>query len=139
MYFSQTTANLISHFNYGTEKITKFATPTPLAAPLGMNFFRGYLLYAELLGNKIARYDLITNQTIEYPLSLSLLGPAVVRATFNNLDCVCFTASLSGANRCIGVVASASTPEKLMLIPTPASHQLSPSQPKTQKTSGTMI
>lgn len=103
MYFSQTTANLISHFNYQTEEITNFAVPTLLAAPLGMNFFRGYLWYAELLGNKIARFDPITNQTKEYPLPISLLGPAVVRATFSNPDRVCFTAFLGGANGCIGV------------------------------------
>lgn len=103
MYFSQTTANLISHFDYITEKITNFAVPTPLAAPLGMVFFRGYLWYAELLGNKIARFNPATNTTKEYPLPLSLLGPAVVRATFNNPDRVCFTAFLGGANGCIGV------------------------------------
>ncbi|QDS72785.1 hypothetical protein FKW77_005458 [Venturia effusa] len=103
MYFSQTTANLISHFDYATEEITNFAVPTPLAAPLGMVFFRGYLWYAELLGNKIARFDPITNTTKEYPLPLSLLGPAVVRATFNNPYRVCSTAFLGGANGCIGV------------------------------------
>ncbi|TID27262.1 NHL repeat-containing protein [Venturia nashicola] len=102
MYFSQTTANLISHFDYVTEDITSFAVPTPLAAPLGMVFFRGYLWYAELLGNKIARFDPVTNRTQEYPLPLSLLGPAVVRATFSDPDRVCFTAFLGGANGCIG-------------------------------------
>lgn len=103
MFFSQSTGNKISHFNYATEEITNFDVPTPLAAPLGMIYHDNYLWYAELLGNKIARLDSSTGETTEYPLPLSLLGPAVVRVALSNPDRVCFTAFFGGGNGCLNV------------------------------------
>lgn len=53
MFFSQTTGNVVSLFDYKTEKFTNYQVPTPESAPLGMNFFKGHLYFAELLGNKV--------------------------------------------------------------------------------------
>jgi len=53
MFFSQTTGNVVSLFDYKTEKFTNYPVPTPEGSPLGMNFFKGHLYFAELLGNKV--------------------------------------------------------------------------------------
>ncbi|KAE9387039.1 soluble quino protein glucose dehydrogenase [Gymnopus androsaceus JB14] len=103
MFFSQTTANVISHFNYASEVFTIYPLPTPLSAPLGMIYFKDYLWFAELLGNKIGRLDPNDGSITEYPLTLSLLGPAVVRVALSNPDRVCFTAFLAGANGCLNI------------------------------------
>ncbi|KUJ17349.1 uncharacterized protein LY89DRAFT_746879, partial [Mollisia scopiformis] len=102
MFFSQSTANLITHFDYTTEQFTNYPVPTPLSAPLGMVFFEGYLWFAELLGQKIGRLSPTTGSVTEYSVPLpTLSGPGVVRATFTKPSRICFTAILGGSNGCL--------------------------------------
>ena len=56
MFFSQTTGNVVSLFDYKTENFTNYPVPTMEGSPLGMNYFRGYLWFAEFLGNKVCMH-----------------------------------------------------------------------------------
>ena len=81
MYFSQTTGNVISLFDYETEQFTNYEIPTPLAAPLGMRLGSdGALWFTEFLANKIGRLDITTGNITEYDLPAAAFGPAVMRA-----------------------------------------------------------
>jgi len=81
MYFSQTTGNVISYFDYATEQFTNYPVPTPLAGPLGMIYAADAALwFCEFTGNKIGRLDPSTGDITEYPLPLTCAGPAVMRA-----------------------------------------------------------
>ncbi|KAK3060181.1 hypothetical protein LTS18_009135, partial [Coniosporium uncinatum] len=58
MYFSQTTGNVISYFDYATEQFTNYPVPTPLAGPLGMIYAADSALwFCEFTGNKIGRLE----------------------------------------------------------------------------------
>ncbi|KAF8861168.1 hypothetical protein BDZ45DRAFT_647723 [Acephala macrosclerotiorum] len=104
MFFSQTTASLITHLDYKTERFTNYPVPTPLAGPLGMVFFKGNLWFAEMLGQEMAKLDHATGRITEYPVPLpALAGPGVVRATFSSPDRVCFTAIIGGGNGCLHI------------------------------------
>ena len=81
MYFSQTTGNVITLFNYATEEFTNYPIHTPLAGPLGMIVGSdGALWFTEFLANKIGRLNQSTGSITEYDLPISALGPAVMRA-----------------------------------------------------------
>jgi len=93
MFFSQTTANLVTYFDYATEKFTSYPVP---GSPLGMIVASDKNLYvAELLGNAIHRLNTQTGETKTFHLPLQLLGPAVVRVETHNRY-VWFTAFLGG-------------------------------------------
>lgn len=98
MFFSQTTANLISLFDYKTHEIKSWSVPTPLSSPLGMRTsYDGALYFAELVGQKIGRLDPKTGEIKEYPLPIpSLLGPAVLRVQTEG-KYVWFTGALSNS------------------------------------------
>lgn len=97
MFFSQTTANLISHFNYKTEEFTNFEVPTPLAVPVGIYYASdGGLWFCEFAGQKIGRLNATDGTIVEYPVPLTLLGPAVMRAETEGRY-VWFTAFLGNA------------------------------------------
>jgi len=54
MFFTQTTANQITHFDYKTEKFTNYPIPTLLALPLGLIYYKNYLWFAEFGGQKVS-------------------------------------------------------------------------------------
>lgn len=81
IYFSQTSANLISFFSFATEQIESYAIPTPASFPLGMFVdSAGIVWFTELVGQKIGRFDPVSKTFKEYPVPLpALAGPAVIR------------------------------------------------------------
>lgn len=103
MFFSQTTANILTHFDYNTHNFTNYVIPTPEGSPLGVFYFRDFAWTAEFLGQKIARLNATSGEFVEYPLPATLLGPAVIRVGLHNPDRICFTAFLGDAIGCLGV------------------------------------
>ena len=80
MFFSQTTGNVITFFNYETEQFKNYPVPTPESGPLGMIFASDNALwFTEFLANKIGRLNATDGTIKEYPLPASLAGPAVMR------------------------------------------------------------
>ncbi|KAK5118828.1 hypothetical protein LTR62_000037 [Meristemomyces frigidus] len=83
MFFSQTTGNVISLFNYDSHTFQNYPVPTPLSGPLGMRLASdGALWFTEFIAQKIGRLNYTSGSITEYPiptLDLSLLGPAVLR------------------------------------------------------------
>ena len=81
IYFTQTSANLISFFSFETETIESYVIPTPASFPLGMFVdSEGYAWFTELVGQKIGRFDPRTKAFKEYPVPLPQLAtPAVIR------------------------------------------------------------
>lgn len=97
MYYSQTTANIVSLFDYRTHAFKNFQVPTPAAGPLGMRTaYDGGLWFTETLANKIGRLNHTTGAIKEYPLPPSLAGPAVLRVETAGRY-IWFTAILSNA------------------------------------------
>lgn len=98
MYFSQSTSNQISLFDYTTHKIKSWTIPTPLSAPLGMRTaVDGKLWFTELAAQKIASLDHKTGNITEYPLPVpALVGPAVLRVQ-EERRYLYFTAALSNS------------------------------------------
>lgn len=85
MYFTQTTANIVSFYEYSTKTFKNYKVPTLEGSPLGIIYASdGYAYFAEFLGNKIARLNPNTSEITEFPLPLSLAGPAVIRAETEN-------------------------------------------------------
>lgn len=81
MYFTQTTGNIISFYEYATGKFKTYNVPTTLAAPLGIFYASDDKVYfLETLGQRVGRLDPATGHIEEFQLPLSLLGPGVVRA-----------------------------------------------------------
>lgn len=81
MWFTQTTANLITHFDYASHKQTNYAVPTPLSSPVGIIVTPDSAIwFCEFLGQKIGRLNATTGEIKEYPVPPTLLGPAVMRA-----------------------------------------------------------
>lgn len=82
-YFTQTTNNQLTKFDYKTEELTSFEYPQKLSGPVGV--FnppadpKG-IWTCEFLGNRIARFDTDSHQFKQYPCLPTLLGPGVVRA-----------------------------------------------------------
>lgn len=81
MYFTQTTNNVISYYEYATGNFKTYTVPTALSAPLGIYYGSDNKVYfLELLGQKVGRLDPATGTIEEFPLPLNLFGPGVVRA-----------------------------------------------------------
>lgn len=81
MWFTQTTANVLTFFEYSTGQMTSYEVPTPLSSPVGVYVVpSGDVWICEFVGQKIAKFDPTTKKWTEYPVPLTLLGPAVVRA-----------------------------------------------------------
>lgn len=81
MYFSQTSGNVISLFDYTTNQFTNYPVPTPNSGPLGMRIAAdGALWFTEFFANKIGRLNITTGTITEYPVPASGFGPAVMRA-----------------------------------------------------------
>lgn len=101
MYFSQSSANLISLFDYKTHKIKSWKIPTPLSFPLGtFKADDGLLYFCEMEGQKIGSLNHKTGEIKEYPLPIPfLLGPAVMRIQIKRE--VFFTGAFSD---CIGAL-----------------------------------
>lgn len=85
IYFSQTSANLISFFSFATQKIESYAIPTPASFPLGVFVdSEGLVWFTELVGQKLGRFDPKTKSFTEYPVPVSLVTPAVIRVETEN-------------------------------------------------------
>lgn len=85
MYFTQTTGNVITYFNYATENFTNYPVPTPEGSPLGMFYASdGKAYFAELLGNKLGQLDPATGKIKEFLVPQPLSGPAVIRVETEN-------------------------------------------------------
>lgn len=77
--------------------MTSYEVPTPLSSPVGVYVVpSGDVWICEFLGQKIAKFDPTTKQFTEYPVPLTLLGPAVVRA-FTGGKYLWFTAIATNA------------------------------------------
>lgn len=80
IYFSQTSANLLSFFSFATQEIESYLIPTPASFPLGVFVDSdGFVWFTELVGQKIGRFDPRTKTFKEFPVPLSLVTPAVIR------------------------------------------------------------
>ena len=85
MWFTQTTANVVSYYEYATGEFKTYNIPTALSAPLGIYYASDDRVYfLELVGQKVGRLDPATGEIEEFPLPLNLLGPGVVRAETEN-------------------------------------------------------
>jgi streptogramin lyase len=82
MFFTQTTGNALTFFDYKTEQFTAYQVPTPLALPVGVYVPEdGSVWICEFGGQKIARFNFTDATWKEYPVPLlGGLGPAVMRA-----------------------------------------------------------
>ncbi|CZR69203.1 uncharacterized protein PAC_19103 [Phialocephala subalpina] len=81
MFFSQTTNNVILHFDYKTEEFTNWEVPTPLGGPVEIYYASDDgLRFCEFTGQKIGRLNATDGTFKEYPIPLTLLGPVVMRA-----------------------------------------------------------
>lgn len=96
VYFSQTTGNVITRFDYFTHEFTNFEVPTPGATPLGMYYTDGGVWVLEFTANRIARFDVEAQTFEEYDLD-GCVQPLVVRAaTDEMLWFACTTSSSIG-------------------------------------------
>ena len=81
IYFTQTSGNVISFFDFKDERFKNYEIPTPASFPLGVFVERGgRVVVTELIGNKMIVLDGKTGKLQEYPLPEPLQSPAVVRA-----------------------------------------------------------
>ena len=81
VYFSQTTGNVITKFDYKTHEFKNFQIPTPLSNPVGMYYASdGGIWFLEFLGQKVGRLDRKTGRIQEFPVPPSATGPVVMRA-----------------------------------------------------------
>lgn len=77
--------------------MTSYAVPTPASSPIGVIVVpSGDVWICEFLGQKIAKFSPSTKKFTEYPVPLTLLGPAVVRA-FTSNRYIWFTALAANA------------------------------------------
>ncbi|KAK3673875.1 hypothetical protein LTR78_006077 [Recurvomyces mirabilis] len=84
MYFTQTTGNVFTFYDFATGGFTNYKIPTPLALPLGLKVAsNGNLYIALLLANKILEFNPNTKAIVEYDLPLPGQLPTVVRAEKN--------------------------------------------------------
>ena len=81
IYFTQTSANLITFFDFETQNFKSFDIPTLLSFPLGVYVAsNGLVVVCELVGNKILTLNGKSGNIEEYPLPELVQNPAVVRA-----------------------------------------------------------
>lgn len=82
MWFTQTTGNVVTYYEYATGNFTNHAVPTPSSGPLGLKVSNttGDVWFCEFLASKMAKLDPKTGNITEYPLlDPALAGPAVLR------------------------------------------------------------
>lgn len=97
MWFTQTTANVLTFFEYATSKMTSYTVPTPQSNPVGVIVVpSGDVWICEFVGQKIAKFNPSTKKFTEYPVPPTLAGPAVVRA-FTSNKYIWFTAITANA------------------------------------------
>ncbi|MCJ1441974.1 MAG: hypothetical protein MMC23_002466 [Stictis urceolatum] len=81
IYFTQTTGNVLTFYEFETGEFTNYEVPTPAAMPLGvLHASDGNVYVAEFMGNKIAKFDTGTKTFTEFVIPVPLQGPSVVRA-----------------------------------------------------------
>jgi streptogramin lyase len=81
IWVTATTGNTFSFFSFETEKFTTYDVPTPVALPLGLYVASNGIVYvAELVANKILKFDPKTKVITEHPLPELAQFPAVIRA-----------------------------------------------------------
>jgi len=81
MFFTQTTAGVITHFNYKTEQFTNHVVPTQGSLPVGVFVTPDDAVwFCEFFVNKIGKLNATDGTFTEYPGNLNTTGPAVVRA-----------------------------------------------------------
>ena len=80
MWFTQSTANVISYYEYATGAFKNYPIPVP-NGPLGIKVASdGSVWFMGFLAQNIGRLDPRTGTFKFFPVPLDLLGPAVVRA-----------------------------------------------------------
>jgi len=80
MFFSQTTGNVVSLFDYNEHNFQNFDVPTPASGPLGMRTASdGALWFTEFFARKIGRLNYTSGVITEYDLPVTLEGPCVLR------------------------------------------------------------
>jgi streptogramin lyase len=80
MYYTQTTGNQVSLFDYENHTFKNFDVPTPLSGPLGCRTSTdGALWFTEFFANKIGRLNATSGVITEYGLPPLAFGPAVMR------------------------------------------------------------
>lgn len=81
MFFTQTTGNALTFFDYETTLFTPYQVPTPLALPVGVYVPEdGSIWTCEFGAQKIARLNFTDATWKEYDVPVGGLGPAVMRA-----------------------------------------------------------
>ena len=93
MFFTQTTGNVISYYEYATGAFKNYPVPTLAGGPLGLYYASDKKVYfCEFVGQKIGVLEPSTGDIIEYTVPLDLLGPAVIRV--ETQGAVWFTATV---------------------------------------------
>lgn len=81
IFFTQSTANVISFYDFAQGNFKSWTIPTLAAGPLGIFYASdGGAWFCEFTGQKIGRLDPKTGTFREYPVPPGLLAPAVMRA-----------------------------------------------------------
>ena len=81
IYFTQTSGNVISFFDFKDQKFKNYNIPTPASFPLGVYVASdGRVVVTELLGNKMIFLNGSSGAITEHPLPELAQMPAVVRA-----------------------------------------------------------
>jgi len=80
MWFTQTTGNLLCHFDYYSTAIDCYDVPTPLSGPLGVFIASDNAVWiTEMLANKIGRFDPVAKTWKEFPIPVGGFNPTVMR------------------------------------------------------------
>ncbi|KAG9712807.1 NHL repeat-containing protein, partial [Aureobasidium melanogenum] len=113
IYFTQTTGNQVTKFDYETHEFTSWTVPTLLAIPLGIYYSQhdDGVWFLEFGASKVGRLDRHTHEIEEFDLPLDALQPLVMRAETVNQDgsstlwFACTTSSsITGINTRTGAV-----------------------------------
>ncbi|KAH0009330.1 NHL repeat-containing protein, partial [Aureobasidium melanogenum] len=113
IYFTQTTGNQVTKFDYETHEFTSWTVPTLLAIPLGIYYSQhdDGVWFLEFGASKVGRLDRHTHEIEEFDLPLDALQPLVMRAETINQDgsstlwFACTTSSsITGINTRTGAV-----------------------------------
>ena len=80
-YYTQSTGNVITRFDYQTRAFKSFEIPTKLSLPIGVYYAsdRG-VWFLEFVASKLGRFDSITREIVEFDLRAELAGPTAMRA-----------------------------------------------------------
>ncbi|KAG9725311.1 NHL repeat-containing protein, partial [Aureobasidium melanogenum] len=113
IYFTQTTGNQVTIFDYETHEFTSWTVSTLLAIPLGIYYSQhdDGIWFLEFGASKVGRLDRHTHELEEFDLPLDALQPLVMRAETVNQDgsstlwFACTTSSsITGINTRTGAV-----------------------------------